>query len=136
MGTRPFTESGRTRAVVFSVTHDGGRVWAIRSTRPIGSCPLSGYFTNVWPASVVDGRVWWIVAGGKRPTAQVTTDAGRTWRTSLAHGLPTRWCSVESVSAAGPKTAWVIARESKDTTELFRTDDAGRSWRRVALLRR
>src|SRR5207237_9535583 len=88
IGTRPFSENGRTRAVVFSVTHDGGHVWTVQSTRRIDSCPLNAYYTNVWPAAVADQRVWWIVAGSSRPTAQVTTDAGGTWRTSAAHGLP------------------------------------------------
>ena len=136
IGTRPLNESGRTQAVVFSATHDGGRDWTVRSIRRVGSCPLNAYFTNVWPASVADRRVWWLVADGSRPRAQVTTDAGRTWRTTVAHGLPTRWCSVVSVSAGGPKTAWVIARENKESNALFRTIDAGRSWRRVTLLGR
>jgi photosystem II stability/assembly factor-like uncharacterized protein len=136
IGTRPFSEIGRTRAVVFSVTHDGGRAWTVRSTRRIGSCPLTAYYTNVWPAGVADQRVWWIVAGSSRPTAQVTTDAGRTWRTTTAQGLPTRRCSALSVSAAGPRTALVVARQSTDATALFQTVDAGHTWRQVTLLRR
>jgi hypothetical protein len=32
--------------------------------------------------------------------------------------------------------AWVIARESKESNALFRTIDAGRTWRRVTLLGR
>jgi photosystem II stability/assembly factor-like uncharacterized protein len=132
IGTRPASENGRTRAVAFLVTHDGGRTWSTRSLRPIASCPLTPYFTNVWPASV-GARAWWVVAGGDRPTAQVTTDGGSTWRTTLAHGLPSRWCSVLEVSAAGPTAAWVIARVGADSTALFDTVDGGRTWRRVSL---
>jgi photosystem II stability/assembly factor-like uncharacterized protein len=76
LGTRPPTESGRTRAVVFSVSSDSGRTWTVRSARRIASCPLDAYSTPFWPASIADTRVWWIVAGGSRPTVQVTTDAG------------------------------------------------------------
>jgi hypothetical protein len=62
VGTRPVAEKGHSRAVVFSITRDGGRVWTARSTRRIGSCPLTAY-TSVWPTSVVNRRVWWIVSG-------------------------------------------------------------------------
>jgi hypothetical protein len=133
LGTRAPSHAGRTRAVVFSVTNDDGRVWTMRSIRRIPSCPLYGYFTVVWPASISDRRVWWVVAGAGRPTVQVTADAGRTWRTTVARGLPARRCSVVSVSAAGAKTAWVVARTSNHSDRLFATVDAGRSWQRVSL---
>lgn len=133
VGSRPIGDGSRTRAVTFSVTSDGGRVWAARSTRPIGSCPLSAYSTDLWPASVVNGRIWWIVAGLDRPSAQVTLDGGRTWRIVAAHGLPARPCSVLDVSAAGPSDAWVVARTGRDGTALYRTTDGGRDWRRVDL---
>lgn len=135
VGTRPAGEKGHTRAVVFSVTHDGGRVWTTRSTRPIASCPLTAYNTSIWPASPVNGRVWWIVSGRGRPTAQRTTDGGRTWRTNSASGLPTRPCSVLNVSAAGSKAAWVVARVNDHSTALFRTIDGGHQWRRVTIFR-
>jgi photosystem II stability/assembly factor-like uncharacterized protein len=133
IGTRPPTESGRTRAVAFAVSSNGGRSWAARSMGRIASCPLSAYFTASWPASIVNRRVWWIVAGGTRPVAQVTTDSGQTWRTVPARGLPTRWCSIMSVSAAGPRAAWVVARRGRDSSALFQTVDGGRNWRRVIL---
>ena len=133
VGTRPVGRSGRTRAVEFSVTSDGGRVWAARSIRPIASCPQSAYNTDLWPTSVANGRVWWIVSDWVRPSAQVTLDGGRTWRTVVAHGLPARPCSVLSVSAAGPRAAWVVARVNRESTALYRTADGGRDWRRVTL---
>ena len=125
----------RTRAVVFSVSRDGGEDWSVRSVRTLASCPLSGYFAGLWPASVVDARVWWIVAGRSRPLVQVTSDAGRHWPTVVARGLPTRPCSVISVSAASRKVAWVVARDQGSNSALFQTRNGGRSWHRLSLLR-
>lgn len=133
VGSRPVGRSSSTRAVTFSVTSDGGRVWTTRSTRPIASCPLSAYNTDLWPSSIVDGRVWWIVAGRDRPSVQVTVDGGKTWRTVAARGLPGRPCSVLNVSAAGPSDAWVVARVDRQSTALYRTTDGGRVWHRVDL---
>lgn len=136
LGTRPETESGRTRAIVFAVSGDGGRSWTARSTRRIAACPLDAYSTSSWPASAVDARVWWIVSGGARPLVQVTTDGGQTWLTSAARGLPTRRCAVASVSAADPRSAFVVARLGPNDSALFRTADGGRRWRRVSFFRR
>jgi photosystem II stability/assembly factor-like uncharacterized protein len=135
LGSRPPTELARTRAVVFSVSRDGGRDWSVRSIRQVASCALTPYFTALWPASVVDARVWWIVAGRSRPVVQVTRNAGRRWHTVGARGLPTRPCSVMSVSAAGTNVAWVVARHGGSNTALFQTGDGGRTWHRTILLR-
>lgn len=136
LGTRPPSESGRMRKVVFSVSHDGGRNWTDAAARRIASCPLDAYYTPSWPTSIVDERTWWVVADGNRPMVQVTTDAGHTWRTVAERGLPVRWCSLASVSAASPQTAWVVVRDSTTTSALFRTVDGGRRWQRVILLRK
>jgi hypothetical protein len=136
VGTGATGESGHTRAVVFSITHDGGRVWTTRSTRPIASCVLSGYNTDLWPTGIVNSRVWWIVSGRDEPTVQITTDGGRTWTTTVAHGLPSRPCSVVDVSAAGARTAWLVARVNKYGSALFRTIDGGRHWRPVTIFKR
>jgi photosystem II stability/assembly factor-like uncharacterized protein len=133
IGSRPPTEPSGTRAVVFSVTRNGGRDWSVRATRRVSSCSLTPYFTNVWPASVAGLRVWWVVAGRSRPVVQVTSDGGRQWRRVVARGLPSRSCSVTSVSAATASVAWVVARGSGANTFLFRTADGGRSWHRVIL---
>lgn len=136
LATRPVTAPGRTRAVAFSVSHDGGRRWAVQSTREIAPCPLTPYYTALWPASIADAHVWWIVAGGSRPLVQVTVDAGRSWRTAVAHGLPSGACSVMRVSAANANVAWVVARQGTDGSALFQTRDGGRTWRRTVLLHR
>jgi photosystem II stability/assembly factor-like uncharacterized protein len=53
----------------------------------------------------------------------------------VARGLPTRRCSVTSVSAAGANVAWVVARDGGSNTALFQTGDGGRTWHRTILLR-
>jgi photosystem II stability/assembly factor-like uncharacterized protein len=134
LGTRPPTATGSTRAVAFAMSRDGGQHWSLRSTRTIASCPLTPYYTALWPASIVDTRLWWIVSGGSRPLVQVTADAGRRWRTVAAHGLPTRPCSVISVSAASRTVAWAVARNGTYSGALFQTRDGGRTWHRTVLL--
>jgi photosystem II stability/assembly factor-like uncharacterized protein len=136
IGTRPAPEDARSRKVVFSVSRDGGAHWSVRSVRALASCPLSPYSATLWPTSVVDARVWWIVAGRSRPVVQVTSDAGRDWQTIAARGLPTRPCSVMSVSAANARVAWVVAQSDGARSALFQTSDGGRSWHRVNLFRR
>jgi photosystem II stability/assembly factor-like uncharacterized protein len=84
---------------------------------------------------VVDASVWWIVAGRSRAVVQITRNAGRRWPMVVARGLPTRRCSVTSVSAAGANVAWVVARDGGSNTALFQTGDGGRTWHRTILLR-
>jgi photosystem II stability/assembly factor-like uncharacterized protein len=135
LGSRPPTAFARTRAVVFSASRNGGQDWTVRSIRKVAPCPLTPYFTALWPANVVDARVWWIVACRSRPVVQVTSNAGRQWHTVVARGLPTRPCSVMSVSAADVNVAWVLARDRGSNTALFQTRDGGHTWHRTILLR-
>jgi photosystem II stability/assembly factor-like uncharacterized protein len=135
IGTGPPIATGHTRAVVFSVSGDGGQRWSVRSVRKVASCPLTPYYTPLWPASIVNTRLWWIVSGRTRPLVQVTADAGQHWRTVVARGLPIRPCSIVSVSAASANAAWVVARSGTYSSALYETKNGGRSWLRRVLLR-
>lgn len=132
---------GRTTssAVAFSASDNRGRSWLLRSVRRIDRCPLRPNFSPwpaFWPASVASPRVWWIVAGRRKALVQVTRDAGRHWQAVSTDGLPRGVCTVTKVSAADDRTAWVVARDgSRSETALFETKDAGRTWRRVMLLK-
>jgi photosystem II stability/assembly factor-like uncharacterized protein len=129
LGTRPPGEDGLTRAVAFAVSRDGGLTWSVVATRRVARCPLPSV-AGPWPTAVAGARDWWIAAGGSPPVFEVTTDAGLTWRRVVARGLPSGACAVVSVSAAGARTAWVVARTRAGGSALFRTADGGRTWKR------
>lgn len=131
IGKRPADEPGATQSVAFSTTRDGGSHWSLRSVRAVGACPMSPYSSAVWPAAVAGPRTWWIVGGARRPVVQVSIDGGQRWRAVIASGLPGRGCSVVTVSAAGARTAWVVARERGYNTALFQSTDGGRTWARA-----
>jgi photosystem II stability/assembly factor-like uncharacterized protein len=126
-------------AVAFSASDNRGRSWLLRSVRRIDRCPLRPNFSPwpaFWPASVASPRVWWLVAGRRKPLVQVTNDAGRHWQNVSAHGLPPRVCAVTKVTAADDRVAWAVARyRSRSETALFQTRDAGLTWRRVTLFK-
>lgn len=121
-------------AVAFSTSADGGRTWAQRSLRRFRACTTS---ENSWPESVASRGVWWIVAGGRQPVVQVTSDSGHHWRNVPARGLPHGSCAINAVSAATAHDAWLVARVGPgNQTALFRTHDGGRTWARIPLLRK
>jgi photosystem II stability/assembly factor-like uncharacterized protein len=133
----PTATSLRERSVAFSVSADGGRSWTLRSVRPLSPCTQTGgvFFPTSWPGAVASARAWWVVATGRRPLVQITDDGGRHWREFVPRGLPSRPCAVASVSAASVRVAWAVVRTAGDESGLYETRDAGRSWRRVTLVR-
>lgn len=129
IGTTVPSRSGRVRAVVFALSHDAGRSWTVRSRRTLSSCPLAGYVASPGPTSIAGFRTWWIVDDAQAPTVRTTTDAGRSWHATRAHGLPSRPCVIASVTAVGAKRAWAVVRIGARETRLFATRDGGRNWR-------
>jgi photosystem II stability/assembly factor-like uncharacterized protein len=138
---------GKTASkVAFFTSSDGGGSWLQQALRPVAPCPLrtgGGFYQTFWPESAASQRVWWIVSGRKHVTVQMTQDAGRHWSSVAASGLSGLTCSVTSVSAAGPRVAWVVATTSSryakqlqatiTSTWLFTTSDGGRTWERAPL---
>jgi hypothetical protein len=124
--------------------HEVGRVlsFARRRTGLVGAVDTPGRFLR--PDSLLHG----FVAGERRRRARLVDrggpqsagrpgnrNAGQQWHTVVARGLPTRPCSVTSVSAAGANVAWVVARHRGSNTALFQTGDGGRTWHRTILQR-
>jgi hypothetical protein len=86
LGSRAPTEPGRTRAVVFSVSRDGGQDWSVRAIRQIASCALAPYFAAFVAGERrrrASGGSWW---ADRRPVVQ---GHERRWA-ALADGCCTR----------------------------------------------
>ena len=102
-------------------TRDGGETWEERLVLPVepargGSFPMQGL------AAIDDGTVWLLVATGDGGyEVRLTTDGGRSWRTTLARR------GLNNLIADGVNGAWVIASTGSGA-EVLRTMDSGRSW--------
>jgi photosystem II stability/assembly factor-like uncharacterized protein len=62
-----------------------------------------------------------------------TTDGGDNW-TKLTNGLPTRVLVGKigvTVSAANPNRVWALVEAAEDQGGVYRSDDAGGTWRRI-----
>ncbi len=110
------------RMVAFDTTSDGGTTWSLAS---VLSAPRPLH-TRRWvatPTSVGGPSSWWIAAGNPARVF-LTTNGGATWR---SHRLPAG-ALVGSIDATGPRDAFLTARVN-GSSELFATDDGGRTWR-------
>lgn len=129
----------RLGVVGMEVTDDGGRSWHLTNTlnvpMPVARLTPTGSDVPAIPfISIASSRSWWVVTS---PDGQViarrTADAGRTWHRTVAP-VPGR---IDQLSAVSDREAWMtvdapIGNSNDETvTELMRTTDGGRSWRRV-----
>ncbi|HEX9730796.1 MAG TPA: glycosyl hydrolase [Thermoanaerobaculia bacterium] len=72
---------------------------------------------------------WRVTSGGPGSGLYKTTDAGDSW-TELTDGLPELMGKIGvAVSPARPDRVWAIVEA--DEGGLFRSDDAGKTWRRI-----
>ncbi len=86
------------------------------------------------PSPVKQGVIW---AGTDDGNIQVTVDGGKNWNNVSKNikGLP-RNCWIPQVTASvfDPATAFIVAndyRQGDNSAYLFRTDDYGKSWKRI-----
>ncbi|MFN8058622.1 MAG: hypothetical protein U0Q12_05605 [Vicinamibacterales bacterium] len=123
-------------------TSDGGKTWArILSGGNLTGCSdvaIDPTNANVVYAALYTHRRWaWYFESGSGETAlHKSSDGGATW-TRLSgpdntHGLPKGPMDRIglSVSRSRPQTVYAVS-ETKDEGELWRTDDAGATWRMV-----
>lgn len=114
---------------------DGGTSWEkiLYVDANSGASDLSMDMTNprILYAGFWDHRryPWTVRSGGPGSALYKSTDGGDTW-SELTNGLPAEMGKTAiSVSRADPKRVWALVEA--DSGGLYRSDDAGNSWRRV-----
>ncbi len=119
---------------------DGGKNWAkvLYVDANSGAADLSMDLTNprILYAALWDHRrlPWQMVSGGPGSGLYKSTDAGATW-TKMEKGLPTEMGKMGiSVSRANPDRVFAVIESDteKEKGGVFRSDDAGKSWKRVS----
>ncbi len=116
---------------------DGGATWqqVLKGQNPTsGASDLSMDPTNprILYAAFWDHQrqPWFVRSGGAGSGIWKSTDGGDTW-TRLTNGLPTLMGKIGvSVSPANPDRVFAIVEA--ENGGLYRSDDAGRSWRRLS----
>lgn len=119
-------------------TSDGGKTWqkVLFKTNLTGCSDLDIDPTN---ASIVYAGMytfrrwaWYFESGGVETAMYKSTDGGASWK-KLTRGLPRGAMDRIgiSVSRSEPNIVYLVT-EAKDEGTLFRSDDAGESWRLVS----
>lgn len=134
---------GTHARVAFDVTSDAGQRWTRVSQRQVLVTPnpsqggVQGNARYVYPLiSDASADTWWLVGWtGSSASTEITTHLGTTWKTnssSLPPGTPTSLEAFDSTQAL--LTVESITAKGT-TTELLSTQDGGRHWEELHLLR-
>lgn len=129
---RPTRERGVYR------TRDGGRSWeqVLFISDSTGAVDIEFHpsdprtlYAAMWRA---ERKPWTIISGAREGGIYKSTDGGTTWR-QLTNGLPNGLVGKGNVavSAADPRRVYVLL-EAKPGQGLYRSDDAGESFRLVS----
>jgi len=116
---------------------DGGESWekVLYVNETAGASDLAMDMTNprILYAAFWDHlrRPWQVRSGGPGSGFWKSTDGGETW-SEINRGLPDRIGKLGiDVSRANPDRLYAIVEAEPDRGGLYRSDDAGRSWRHV-----
>lgn len=119
---------------------DGGKNWekVLYVDENSGAADLSMDMTNprILYAALWDHRrlPWQMVSGGPGSGLYKSTDAGTTWQ-KIEKGLPKEMGKMGiSVSRANPERVFAVIESDtqKEKGGVFRSDDAGKNWKRVS----
>jgi photosystem II stability/assembly factor-like uncharacterized protein len=123
----------------FYMTTDGGRTW----TNTLARGPHTGVTdiamdpsnpNTIYAATYQrDRRAWSFVAGGPESGIHKSTDGGRSW-TALSAGLPTGEMGRIGLTIAASQPTTLYATVDAQDGGVYRSDDAGATWRRQSTL--
>ncbi len=119
-------------------TTDGGNSWkkVLYVSDSTGAVDLelqpgqpATVFASMWRA---ERKPWTIISGAREGGVYKSTDGGETWR-PLTNGLPTDLVGKSNIAVtpADPQVVYVLI-EAKPGSGLYRSDDAGESFRLVS----
>ena len=119
-------------------TTDGGRTWrqVLKKDADTGASDVALDPTN--PRIVFAGlwqarrQPWQLVSGGPGSGLYVSRDGGETWTHLTGEGLPEGIWGKVGVAVAPSDGRRVYALIEAEEGGLFRSDDGGRTWRRVS----
>jgi photosystem II stability/assembly factor-like uncharacterized protein len=119
-------------------TTDGGKTWekVLFVDENTGASDLAMdpgnpriLFAGTWP---IDIKTWGRKSGGPGGGLFVSRDGGTTWKRITGHGLPDPPLGkiAVAVAASNPQRVYALI-ETGDRGSLWRSDDAGESWKLV-----
>ena len=118
-------------------TTDGGRSWKrVLYVDPQTACSdvdIDPTNSNIVYAGMWTYRryAWYLDSGGKETALYKSTDGGATWK-KLTNGIPTMLDRIGvAVSHSDPAIVYMISETTNFDGELWRSDNAGDSWRVV-----
>jgi photosystem II stability/assembly factor-like uncharacterized protein len=118
-------------------TSDGGKTWQkILYVNPDTGC--SDVVIDPQEPGIVYAATWqfrrspyFFTSGGPGSSVQKSTDAGKTWR-KLTKGLPDGNLGRIALAVAPSRTSVLYATVEAEKTYLYRSDDMGDTWTRMA----
>jgi photosystem II stability/assembly factor-like uncharacterized protein len=118
-------------------TVDGGKNWArqlyVNDQTGCSDIDVDPANSNVVYAGMWTYRryAWYLDSGGKETALYKSVDGGKNWK-KLTNGIPKMLDRIGvAVSRSNPDMVYMVSETTNYDGELWRTDDAGASWRVV-----